>query len=121
VDSVKGDVVAETSGGSITLEDVEGTVQAGTSGGSIHAAFGKCPEKDCRLETSGGSITVIAPEELKADLDASTSGGRVSTEFPVTVSGEIRPEEIRAALNGGGPLLLLRTSGGNIRIEKSKR
>ncbi|MBN2201521.1 DUF4097 family beta strand repeat protein [bacterium] len=119
VGRTEGNVRVRTSGGSITLESVSGDVTAKTSGGSIHAVLTKNPTADCFFETSGGGITVAAPEGLKADIDARTSGGRVSTDFPVTVSGEIDPHRLSARINGGGPQMILRTSGGGIRLEKS--
>jgi len=39
-----------------------------------------------------------------------------SSDFPVPTSGD--GHNLRAAINGGGPLLHLRTSGGGIRIQK---
>jgi hypothetical protein len=118
VGHTNGSVQARTSGGSIELEAVDGAVTAQTSGGSIHASLTKSPSADCLFETSGGGITVSAPADLKADLDAQTSGGRVSTDFPVTVTGELNPQKLFAEINGGGPRLTLRTSGGGIRLEK---
>ena len=44
--------------------------------------------------------------------------GRVMTEFPVTVQGELKRTELKAKLNGGGPALVLHTSGGNVRVKK---
>jgi DUF4097 and DUF4098 domain-containing protein YvlB len=120
VGSTRGDIRANTSGGSITIEETYGSVQAGTSGGSISACFKKNPLKECSLETSGGWITVKGPGDLHVDLDAETSGGRVSTDFPVTLTGEINPQRLVAKINGGGPRLYLRTSGGNIRIENTR-
>jgi DUF4097 and DUF4098 domain-containing protein YvlB len=118
VGSTKGDVRARTSGGSIDISETYGSVQAETSGGSISAKFMKNPLKDCVLETSGGGIGVYGPADLHVDLDAETSGGRVSTDFPVTLTGEIDPQHLVAGINGGGPRLILRTSGGGIRVQK---
>ncbi len=119
VGRTEGNVRVRTSGGSITLESVSGDVTAKTSGGSIHAILTQNPTADCVFETSGGGITVAAPADLKADIDAGTSGGRVSTDFPVTVTGAIDPHRLSAQINGGGPRLFLRTSGGSIRLEKT--
>ena len=118
VGSCKGDVHASTSGGSIDISETYGSVRAETSGGSVSALFKRNPLKDCALESSGGSIEVSGPDDLKVDLDAETSGGRVYTDFPVTLTGEINPQSLVAKINGGGPKLYLRTSGGNIRVEK---
>lgn len=118
IGKVHGEVTAITSGGSIKVKEVMGTINARTSGGSVSASISKQPEGDCRLTTSGGSVTVHLAEDIKVDLDAKTSGGRVYTDFPVTIRGVISKRHLKAEINGGGPELYLRTSGGSIRIDK---
>jgi len=112
---VAGQVEAETSGGSITLLDVRGPVRARTAGGSITARFRGAPAGS--LETSGGSVEAAFPEDAALDLDARTSGGRVEVEHPILVQGSSGPSQLAGRINGGGPTLRLRTSGGNIRVQ----
>ena len=118
IGKVRGDVYAHTSGGSIEVEEVMGMIDATTSGGSVTASITKQPEHDCRLTTSGGGVTVYLAEDIKVDVNAGTSGGRVRTDFPVTIRGEISKRSLRAKINGGGPELYLRTSGGSIYIRE---
>ena len=118
INIAKGDVDAHTSGGSITVEEVAGTIRARTSGGSVKAYISHQPESNCRLTTSGGSITVYMEEGIGVDVNARTSGGRVQTEFPVTLRGTIKKRSLKAKINGGGPELYLRTSGGSIYLRK---
>jgi len=118
IGAVEGDVKAVTSGGSVHVKEVMGNINAGTSGGSMSAAITGQPGGDCSLTTSGGSITVNVKDDIKVDLDAKTSGGRVSTEFPITIQGEISKSRIKGKINGGGPGLYLKTSGGSIHIKK---
>ena len=112
-----GDVVARTSGGSIRIEDTTGAVNASTSGGSIHAKLSRQPRNDSRLSTSGGGMTVTLANGIAVDLDAHASGGNVDSDVPVTVMGKQDDDSIRGAINGGGPKLVLRTSGGGIRVK----
>jgi DUF4097 and DUF4098 domain-containing protein YvlB len=119
IGKVHGEVKAYTSGGSISVDEVMGRINAHTSGGSISAYISKQPAGDCSLKTSGGSITAKLAEDIKVDVDAKTSGGRVKTDFPVTIrAGELSKTKLQAQINGGGPELYLRTSGGNIRIQE---
>ncbi|MCI0514264.1 DUF4097 domain-containing protein [candidate division KSB1 bacterium] len=118
IDKAQGNVEAHTSGGSVKVAEVMGTINASTSGGSVSASISKQPAHDCSLETSGGSVTVQLAEKIGVNVDAKTSGGRVITEFPITVQGEISKHELEAKVNGGGPNLILRTSGGNIYLKK---
>lgn len=114
----KGEVDAHTSGGSVRVEEVQGAVKARSSGGSVKAYISRQPEKSCRLSTSGGSVTVHLAEGIRVDVDARTSGGRVHTEFPVKIQGTLSKRSLKAKINGGGPELYLRTSGGSIYLKK---
>ena len=120
IDKATGGVNAKTSGGSITVEEVMGGINAKTSGGSIKAYISRQPEGDCSLETSGGSVTAYLVEDISIDVEARTSGGSVSTDVPIAtvVQGKVRKNRLQGAINGGGPLLKLRTSGGSIRLHK---
>jgi hypothetical protein len=116
IDRSLGDVRARTSGGSIAVREVRGSIDASTSGGSITASIHGQPRGGCRLSTSGGSITVSVDPAIAVDVDARTSGGRVSTNLPMTIQGDLSRTRLRGKLNGGGPELSLRTSGGSISI-----
>jgi DUF4097 and DUF4098 domain-containing protein YvlB len=106
-----------TSGGSIRIDNAKGAINAHTSGGSVKAFLSAQPGGNSRLTTSGGSVTVYLAEDISVDLDAKTSGGSVRTDFKVlTEGGSHSRNKIAGALNGGGPELYLRTSGGSIRV-----
>jgi DUF4097 and DUF4098 domain-containing protein YvlB len=114
---IQGDVVARTSGGGIRIDDATGTVDASTSGGSIHASLSAQPRGDSRFATSGGNVVVSLSPSVSVELDARASGGGVSSDVPVTVQGTQDDDAIRGRINGGGPKLVLRTSGGGIRVK----
>ena len=61
------------------------------------------------------------PRSVAVDLDAESSGGKVVSAIPVTttVSGEQKPGNLRGKINGGGPMLSLRASAGDIRLNES--
>ena len=120
-ENVTGKAVLKTSGGSITIVNLKSpAVEASTSGGSISADLAEPPAEACSFRTSGGSITVKLAAPAAVDVDLRTSGGRVSSDFPVTtvVHGEQNKNELHGKINGGGPLVTARTSGGNVRLEK---
>lgn len=113
-----GSVNARTSGGNIRIDEVYGALTAGTSGGDIRAYIVAQPETDCSLTTSGGSITVMVNPSLALTLDVRASGGSIETEVPVTVRGHLSKSKLEGDINGGGPLLHLRSSGGSIRLKE---
>lgn len=117
VSSISGFAELTTSGGSISAEDLRGPLNAKSSGGSISASFTDGISSDTRLKTSGGSITAKLPAENSFYLDARTSGGGVRTEFPIALKGEIKRSAAEGPVNGGGPTLELKTSGGSIAVK----
>lgn len=118
IGKVSGAITARTSGGSISIDGAGAGVDAHTSGGNIDATFAEQPQADSSLSTSGGSIDIRLSPDAALHVDAKTSGGSVSTQLPVTVIGEVKRSQLEGDLNGGGPLLHLRTSGGSIRLKE---
>ncbi|WP_057832845.1 DUF4097 family beta strand repeat-containing protein [Colwellia sp. TT2012] len=116
LEDLQGDVDIKTSGGSLDLDNIIGQINAKTSGGSIKLKFPSNPTKDTKVKTSGGSITAYLAKDVAVNLSAKTSGGRVSSEF--TVNGKTTKRSIEGTINGGGPELVLKTSGGSVRIKK---
>ena len=109
----------ETSGGSMTLSRIDGKLEASTSGGSIELAMIAPVPGEVSLSTSGGNLNLEAPENAAFNIDAHTSGGHVSCDLPVSVKGKLESERLNGTINGGGPDVVLRTGGGNIRVQKS--
>ncbi|MDD4050801.1 MAG: DUF4097 family beta strand repeat-containing protein [candidate division Zixibacteria bacterium] len=116
VELADGPLTAHTSGGNVMIREALGSVDASTSGGNIRAYIARQPQEDCRLTTSGGNVDVYLTSDISVDVDAETSGGVVSTDFPITVRGELEEASLQGPINKGGPELYLRTSGGNIHL-----
>lgn len=116
VERITGDLVAGSSGGSIEVRDAGGVVEASTSGGPITVSLARGNASGGSLSTSGGGVTVYIDPQVGLDVDASTSGGSVTLEVPVTVRGRLSRRSVSGTLNGGGPTLRVRSSGGSIRV-----
>lgn len=118
VRNFQGNTHVRTSGGGIRIEHVVGEISGRTSGGGVTAVFSDPIQQPIDLSTSGGGVTVRLPASAAFELDAQTSGGGASCELPVTVVGEMKPGHLKGAVNGGGPILRLRSSGGGIHVKK---
>lgn len=116
VGNIIGDVKLHTSGGSISTDNITGNIDAHTSGGSINVSINKQLTQDAKLTTSGGSITAYLIPNIQLDINASTSGGRVKSDFQI--DGKVKKMAVRGSINGGGPKLTLKTSGGSIKIKE---
>jgi hypothetical protein len=118
VGRVFGPAELSTSGGNIKIAAVEGRVHAHTSGGDVTAGIQGALTDDCSLGTSGGNVRVTVDSAVGFNLDASTSGGDVSAAgLTIRIErGGLGKSRLAGAVNGGGPRLKLRTSGGDIEI-----
>jgi hypothetical protein len=121
IDHAAGDVVAHTAGGSIEVATT-GAVDAETVGGSVEVTFERQPEKDSRLKTMGGNVTVTLPANAHFDLDAETNRyGNIESDFPLNLpAGRVgdNATDIRAKVNGGGPIIRMRNQFGTIELRR---
>jgi len=115
---VTGSLDVGTSGGNIILESVAQVTNAGTSGGDVRATLTEAPKQDMALHTSGGNVNVTVVKSAGFVLDAGTSGGSVDASgLTITLEkGGSGQSHLVGAVNGGGPRLKLRTSGGDITV-----
>jgi len=140
---IAGNLTAETSGGSVRLSSAQGNVRVVTGGGSVElwklgqgayvetgggaitAQFvgGRNQFRESYLHTALGDVVVYLPRDLGVNVHASTemaNGAGIKLAFPGLVitseGGQFGPKAIFAegALNGGGPILRVRTTIGQI-------
>lgn len=128
--SAKGPVRAETGGGTIELYGVPSArAETGAGGITVKLVNTGAPRTDSVLETSAGDITVyIAPDvavSVRANVDLG-NGHSITSDFAdihvTTEGGQWGPKTISAQgnLNGGGPVLKVRTTTGNISFKRAQ-
>lgn len=107
-----------TSGGDIQVDRAGGPTQVSTSGGDVRATLTEPMKQDAELSTSGGDVRVQVVKGAGFELDASTSGGDVRAEgLTITIAkGGVGKSRLAGSVNGGGPVLKLRSSGGDISV-----
>jgi hypothetical protein len=127
----KGPVTAATGGGNIELWKLYRGAQAQTGAGAITAEFlgGKGAFADSYLHTSAGDVVVYLSNGFSGSVRASSemaSGRGIWSDFPelriTSEGGDYGPKTMFAegTLNGGGPMLKVRTTIGQIAFRKSK-
>lgn len=129
--TAKGFVHAETGGGTIELGGVPGA-RAETGAGGIVAKFVSSTgdHSDSVLETSAGDIMVYLAGDLPITIRATievANGHSIHSDFPdIHISREGSdwgPQTYSAEgkLNGGGPVLKIRTTTGDIILRRASR
>jgi len=94
-----------------------------SSVGNIHAEVPTRPLHPWTLQTSGlGKIDVTLSPKAAVNIDAETQGSISSDidfqDIDFQVKGPLTEHRLKGTINGGGPLLKLRTSLGEIRLKK---
>jgi len=129
--SAKGRVQAQTGGGSIQLDGAT-SVQAETSAGGIVVKLlaSAGGHSNSTLETSAGDITVYLANDLAISIRAEieiANGHTIRSDFSdirvSTEGGPWGPKTVTAEgqLNGGGPVLKVRTNSGNVNFRRVSR
>lgn len=116
VDRAGGPTEVSTFGGDLELKSVAQLLKASTSGGDVHAVLTAPLKQDAVLSTSGGDMRVEIAKGVGFQLDASTSGGEVEAAGLTLEKGGSGKSRLAGRVNGGGPNLKLRASGGDIVI-----
>ena len=146
---VAGSVQAETGGGSVRLASAQGGVRVSTGGGTVELmkvgrsaqvetgagaitvqfVAGRGQFQDSVLHTAAGDVVVYLPANLGVNVHASTelaNGKGIMSAFPglaITSSGgNYGPKSMygEGSLNGGGPILRVRTTIGQIDIRRGQ-
>jgi hypothetical protein len=114
VDDLEGKVEAETAGGSLSFGNIKGPVNGRTAGGNISLDGGVATVD---VKTAGGSIKI---GEVDGDISARTSGGSISIDrakgsvMAETSGGSIKVEEVMGNIEAS-------TSGGSVSATISKQ
>jgi TonB family protein len=132
---VSGPMEVESSAGSICLTRVAGSVRAATAGGTITAWINPDAPSDngavhlagaSQLSSGDGDIVVFLPRNLAANIEAVVESGgprgieadpALSLTFDSPTGPNGNSSRAVGTLNGGGPLLKLRTIAGKIRLQ----
>ncbi len=127
--SAKGPVTASTGGGTIQLYKLMNGARAESGAGSITAEF-LSVNTDSTLETSVGDVIVYIGPNARVTVKASVemaNGHKIRSDFSElkisSEGGEWGPRNYFAqgSLNGGGPVLRVRTTSGNIEFRRASK
>ena len=113
---VNGKVVARANGGSVAIDEATDAIDAKAAGGSVAAYISKQPRSDSKLIAEAGNVELRLPESIAVNIDASCSAGRLSSDF--SLNGRQDENRLKGTINGGGPLVMVRASAGNIILRK---
>ena len=121
ISDVRGQIRFEAHNGAVHLKRLAGDVSGGTHNGEIKAELmGSLWEgRQLELSTNNGGITLSMPAGYSAHVQAETSNGHIQSDFPITVSGEIKPRRLDTNIGSGGSPIHLTTHNGQVTLQRA--
>jgi len=133
---LRGEIKLHTSDGQVSAEGLDGQLSGTTSDGSMHVRGrfdnlelqtsdghlyveverGSKLADDWSLSTSDGGLGLTIPKEIKATLDARVRDGHLDLDLPFSDLDDYSHHDVRVDLNGGGPVLRVRSGDGSVKI-----
>jgi DUF4097 and DUF4098 domain-containing protein YvlB len=115
---VPGRVLATAEGGSVSIEEAQDSIEARAEGGSVRAYLSKQPRADSKITAEAGNIDLRLDASVAVNVDAACTAGRLTSDFSLNGHQIDNPGRLKSPINGGGPLVTLRASAGNINLHK---
>jgi hypothetical protein len=118
IGQVGGRVTSTTEGGSLWIKEAGDGVDATVTGGSVTAYLPKTPHSDCKMTANAGTIELRLGESVAATIDAAWTSGGIMSDFKIASKEGKKGNSLKGDINGGGPLITLRTTAGSIHLNK---
>jgi|GEM_PF-1486288 len=119
VGRLQGEAKIDAVGGTIEIQASHGSLAVHGDGSDVRVGFVYPIRGDADVFASGGDVEASFESTVKANLDvhASSFGQvRIRELQLATSSGHAGDAHVVGTLGGGGPLLKIRASGGNVRL-----
>ena len=119
IDDFRGIAEFRAHNGGVTLSNVGGEIKGETTNGgmTIDLTGDRWDGMGLDVTTLNGGIRLTLPERYSAELETGTTNGRISTDFPITVQGQLN-RELRTTLGSGGVTIRAMTTNGGVTIHR---
>jgi hypothetical protein len=120
LENVQGKITAASTNGPVFGRGVSGSIDASTVNGGIEMELTSV-NGDSKVVTVNGPVTLALGKDVNAQLEASAvNGGVVVHESLRLTADEKSQRRITGRINGGGPLVVVQTTNGGVRVTTSE-
>ncbi|HTD22770.1 MAG TPA: DUF4097 family beta strand repeat-containing protein [Terriglobales bacterium] len=121
IEDADGQLSARSGDGGIHVDGRFDALRIETGDGSIHADINRGSKMagSWYMHSGDGSIDLRLPQDFSANLDARTGDGSIQSDLASLSDADTHRNSLRGKLNGGGPLLELRSGDGSIHLGKN--
>jgi hypothetical protein len=121
IDELQGDVEINTYKGEVVIGRLSGALDLNTYKGDVRIGFANLAGRS-RVETYKGEIEISLPKGKGFDLEADMGRhAQLTSDFERVRdrgSDKRRGNDMRTSVNGGGPLLRIKTDRGSVRLNE---
>lgn len=106
--------------GGVVLKRVGGAVKGSTTNGGlvVELTGDRWDGETLDVSTTNGGVIMSVPENYSAHVETGTVNGGVTTDFPVTVKGQMT-KQIALNLGSGGATVRAMTTNGGVHLKKA--
>ncbi|MCZ6820027.1 MAG: DUF4097 family beta strand repeat-containing protein [Calditrichaeota bacterium] len=123
IENKYGNIRIRDVGGPVDLELQAGGARVTGASAKVQAQIGigtliveGSPGEDWFLDVGTGSVEVRLPKDAGFNLEAETEDGTIDCDFSIKYREKNGKDLLRGSVNGGGPLIHIKTEMGGIRI-----
>lgn len=118
ISDVRGQIRFEGHNGGVRLKRVAGDVAGTTVNGGIQVDLtGNIWDgRQLDVSTHNGGVTISMPSTYSGHFQAETEQGHIQTDFPLTLSGNLKRNHLDFNTGAGGPLIHVATVNGGVRM-----
>lgn len=125
--TVNGNVDADGVTGAVRVSTVNGSVHASgasaiaahTVNGSVELTLAQLGAADSiHAQSVNGDVTIAVPPAFEGNVELKTINGSVSSDFPVTTSGELGRHRLFGVIGSAPRMIALETINGSVRLVK---
>lgn len=123
---LEGRIEASLKSGDLELLNVAGPVVANSVSGDVTIRFAGLRPDPSSVSVVSGDLDVTMPASSKANLTLRSISGEIYTDFDLSLGkgpdnmSRVGGQTVNGSINGGGPVISLKTISGDIFVRKTK-
>ena len=107
--------VGRSVNGSVNAESIAADAEGYTVNGDVRVTASGIVEA---TTVNGSIVATMGRSDWTNELEFNTVNGSIDSDFPITISGKVTPQNLRGRVGQGGRDLSIETVNGSIRLRK---
>src|SRR6185312_1002144 len=121
ISDVRGNLHFEATNGGINLKRLAGELEGSTVNGGVNIELTGATWQGNQIDvkTRNGGVNITVPENFSAHFQTETVNGSLQSDFPLTMSGDLKSRNHDFTIGGGGPTIHVTTTNGGVKLKRT--